>query len=252
MKQFLLILLIVLFSIEGQAQDAMKKDLFEKANALFEDASYREAIDTYLEIEASGFQSAELYYNLGNAYLKNNELAKSILYLERALVLNPGKDYILKNLEIARKRVDTDIIEIPVFLPIRIWQTFSSGLSPKAWLLTELVLLVLLLWSIYKWRFSEESSKRLKSLWSACMILALLIVAISAGFSSENRMLKSDLAIIKSTIALKSGADERANDLTNLSEGLKVRILDEIAGWYKVQLMNKEEGWIRKTDVYLV
>ena len=55
--------LIVLFPILvwGQAS-------FDKANELYQQENYKEAAQLYEELLASGKHSADVYFNLGNAY----------------------------------------------------------------------------------------------------------------------------------------------------------------------------------------
>ena len=46
---------------------AQNQELFEKANAFYNDGKYAEAIDNYQAILEGGYDSADLYFNLGNA-----------------------------------------------------------------------------------------------------------------------------------------------------------------------------------------
>ena len=86
MKNILTILtVLLLFAIPAKA--TVDND-FEKANELYKAGAYSEAIDMYNSVLAQGYTSAALYYNLGNAYFKQGELAQSILAYERALRLS--------------------------------------------------------------------------------------------------------------------------------------------------------------------
>lgn len=49
-----------------------------------------------------------------------------------------------------------------------------------------------------------------------------------------------------------SAADERSEKKENLSEGVKVKIVDQIDNWYKVLLMNKESGWIEQGQIEII
>ena len=68
--------------------------LFSDANQLYSDGNYAEAAKAYEEIITEQ-PNSEVYYNLGNAYFKQNELAKAILAYERCLRLDPRKVVLL-------------------------------------------------------------------------------------------------------------------------------------------------------------
>ena len=73
-------------------------ELFDKGNDLYNQGRYLEAIESYSDIIKDGKHSSELYYNMGNSYYKLNDIANSIFYYEKALLLNPKSDKITNNL----------------------------------------------------------------------------------------------------------------------------------------------------------
>ena len=62
------------------AQDSNMK---VEADSAYLNGNYSTAIELYENLLQKG-ESDELYYNLGNAYYKSDELAKAILNYERA------------------------------------------------------------------------------------------------------------------------------------------------------------------------
>jgi len=56
-----------------------------EADQAFIDERYTDAILLYEEILSQEYVSAEIHYNLGNAYFKAGQIAPSILNYERAL-----------------------------------------------------------------------------------------------------------------------------------------------------------------------
>ena len=81
MKQIFYILSF-LFTLGLFAQNQV---LFEKANTLYNDGKYAEAIDNYNEILKSEKHSADFYFNLANAHYKLNNIAPSIYYYEKLI-----------------------------------------------------------------------------------------------------------------------------------------------------------------------
>ena len=72
-------IIFTLFILNLQSQ---VEDVFDEGNILYNKGKYIEAIDKYNSIIMAGKESSELYYNLGNAYYKINNIANSIYYFE--------------------------------------------------------------------------------------------------------------------------------------------------------------------------
>ena len=108
---FLLTLITVLFSERVMAQSP--EILFEGANKAYASSEYQEAIKLYQKILQQGVESGEVFFNLGNAYYKQNSIGQSILYYEKArkyLENDPGLE---QNLNLAKLRIIDEIDEIP-------------------------------------------------------------------------------------------------------------------------------------------
>lgn len=84
--------------------------LFARANEQYAKGDFTEAATSYQHLIDSGYHSPELYYNLGNAYYKLNELPSAILFYEKAHKIRPGDEDIKVNLQLANSKI-TDKIE---------------------------------------------------------------------------------------------------------------------------------------------
>ena len=89
---FILIITVLsawIASAEGVATEGVATksadDLWGEAEGAYREGNFAEAAAAYEAIIAQGKESAELYYNLGNAYFKQNNLGRSILFYNRAL-----------------------------------------------------------------------------------------------------------------------------------------------------------------------
>ena len=96
MKLNIITLLFFSFCIGQNAE------LFDNGNDLYNQGRYLEAIESYSDIIKDGKHSSELYYNMGNSYYKLNDIANSIFYYEKALLLNPKSEKITNNLSFAQ------------------------------------------------------------------------------------------------------------------------------------------------------
>ena len=81
---------------------------FDEANATYAEGRYGEAAAMYQSL-LDEQPDAQVYYNLGNAYFKQGELAQSILAYERALRLNPNDKDAKYNLAFAQSRITDNI-----------------------------------------------------------------------------------------------------------------------------------------------
>ena len=82
------------------------------ADSAYVRGDYAQAIALYEELLEEG-ESSEVYYNLGNSYFKADNIGKSILNYERALLLNPGNSDIRANLDIARSKTQDNLVSTP-------------------------------------------------------------------------------------------------------------------------------------------
>lgn len=125
------LLLLAILPMRILAADAGINALFEKGNNAYARANYKGAITAYQQI-LKKYQSADVSYNLGNAYYKNGDLAQAILYYEKAYKLSPGDADIYHNLQFARLKT-TDKIDLEsTFFFARWWQMLITAMSLQA------------------------------------------------------------------------------------------------------------------------
>ena len=67
----------------------MAEKVFLEANKALIAENYNDAIDKYESILNNGYESTELYYNLGNAYYRAEYIGKSIWAYSNALEISP-------------------------------------------------------------------------------------------------------------------------------------------------------------------
>jgi len=109
MRSFKIIIALLICGL-GFSQNSQ---LFEEANTLYNEAQYYEALDKYTQILDSGEHSAELYFNMGNAHYKLNNIAPSIYFYEKALLLKPNDKEIKNNIAFARNMTIDAIDKVP-------------------------------------------------------------------------------------------------------------------------------------------
>ena len=116
-------------------------ELWDMANTAYINGNFHSAAEVYEEILSRGVSSVKLYYNLANAYFKEDRIGKAILYYKRALRLAPGNDDIRHNLSVAEARTKDNIEDIPEFFFVTWMREARHTMSCTAWSVLSLVLL---------------------------------------------------------------------------------------------------------------
>lgn len=221
--------------------------LFEQGNNQYRDGNYEAAISTWETVLKSGEHSAALYFNLGNAYFKIENLAESIYFYEKALQLAPGDAEIRNNLAIAQSST-VDIIEP---LPINLFNTWLANTSQMysydGWAIAAVIftLLFSLLFMLYY--FTGASSR--KRIFFSGSFLALFIALLSVYFAFKNHdssvNQRAGIVFTNST-QVRSEPLMRSEVSFILHEGTKVIIISEVDDWKRIKLADGKEGWMLK------
>src|SRR5437660_11435131 len=75
---------------------------FTKANQEYAQGHFKGAISSYEDLVRAGQWSANLFYDLGNAYFRTGDFGQAILNYERAIALERHHPEATANLQIAR------------------------------------------------------------------------------------------------------------------------------------------------------
>ncbi len=250
MKKMLVFLSI--FVTISFAQETNLGKWFQKGNSAYLKKDYQTAVDLFSKIEKSGYESFELYFNLGNSYFKQGIYGKAILYFERAFMLDTQNEDVRYNLEIANSRIQDRIDVIPDFFFFSFWKWLISLFSVNT-ILFLLSLFVLTLFAfIYLFRFQTEFSKRLSLLgiFSSTLLIAFFIILY---VSKVDLVSNENYAIITmSEVTVKSSPNDESKATFIIHEGLKVLIVDNLSDWFEIKLADGKKGWLKKSDFELI
>ena len=123
------------------AQDAAITATLDRAQQAMAASDYASAVLAYEELTAAGYASTALYLNLGNAYLRQNDLGRAILAYERGLRLDPGAGDLRHNLDLAYRQQQDAVQSTPTFFLVRWWRQWAGWLGVNGWGIVFLVLL---------------------------------------------------------------------------------------------------------------
>ena len=219
--------------------------LFDEGNSFYNNGNYEQAIEKYSSIIKSGFESSELYYNLGNSYYKINDIANSIFYFEKSLLLDPNNLESKNNLSFANNMTIDRIETVPVNQIAKLISNLSTLFKYQQWfyvaLFIELISVVFFI--LYLFNKNPDTKRKYFSIFISFFILFSVVLAIS--FNSKSISDKNNPAIIfENRIAFKTEPNERSEQIFELNKGTKVNIIEEVNEWSLVELSNGSKGWI--------
>src|SRR5208283_3571750 len=138
MKRFCILFLLLVPSLLIADEASLQ---IEQANQLYRSGTYQKAAELYEQILKNGYESPALYYNLGNAYFKMQNIPAAILSYERGKRLAPRDEDILYNLRLANLRVVDKIEPLPQLFLIEWWNAFVNFFSSDGWGMIGIVML---------------------------------------------------------------------------------------------------------------
>lgn len=222
--------------------------LFAEANAQYADGNYAEAAESYRQVLVEQ-PSAEVYYNLGNAYFKQGELSQSILAYERALRLRPLYKDAQYNLKFAQSRIVDNIEDTNSFFVSNWLKAVRNLLSEQTWMWLSVVLFLLTLTGAMLFAFSRVVWLRKTAFYTAIVALVISIAACAnAGSLHKRDTLRAEAVITQGIVNAKSSPDRSGTDLFTLHEGTKVVIKEQLGNWCNIHVGNNI-GWIPLTTL---
>ncbi|MBI4585452.1 MAG: hypothetical protein HY717_15675 [Planctomycetes bacterium] len=227
--------------------------IFSEANRRFEEARSDEdlirAAEGYRRLLDRGLKNSQLYYNLGNTYLRLRDHGQAILNFRRALLYQPDHAKAIAMLEYARQQVslaerfDTGG-ESPILRTLFFWH-YGLAFSTR---LEALILALLFFWILLAARlFTRLPYHRF-------LIAALLAVAIALGVSLGAQLLLqrgAEAVIVAKEAEVRSGNGPDFDLVFKhpLPSGIEVKILESRAHWHFVEFPGGVEGWILASAV---
>jgi tetratricopeptide (TPR) repeat protein len=229
---------------------AQNEVLFEQGNTFYNEGKYNEAIMKYEAILDTENHSAELYFNLGNAHYKLNNIAPSIYYFEKALSLKPNDKEILDNIAFARNMTVDDIDIVPDVGLSKLFKNLTNMLTFDTWAYISVVTLFLSVIMYLFYYFSYQTGKKRLAFIGSTSFIILTCISLFFAFNNFNIYKSHNPAIVFSQEALvKSEPNLRSEEVFRLHEGTKVQILDTVNNWKKIKLTDGKTGWISSDDM---
>ena len=221
-----------------------------EADSAYIRGQYQQAIKDYEMLLKQG-ASADLYYNLGNAYYRSENITRAVLNYERALLLSPGDRDVRFNLQIARaKTIDKIVPESEMFF-FTWYRSLVNLMSVDAWAWTALIALALLIVLLLVYLFSDRIWLRKVGFFGGFVLLILFALSnLFAWQQKQDLLFRKGAIVISPSVTVKSTPAKNGTDLFILHEGTKVSITDgTMKGWMGIRIADGKEGWIESNMI---
>lgn len=219
--------------------------LFTNGNRAYQAGDYQAAVQAYLEILATGYTSAALYYNLANAYFKAGDNARAILNYERAARLKPADEDTLFNLQVARLAVVDKIPELPELFWEKAIRSFRSRFS-----LDSLAVIILLLYFaffgglILLLLFRRKTMRRIVIPFMTLLGLVLLVFTFTFVSKALAQTRDAEAVITADQVDARSAPAENGTVIFTIHAGLKVKLIQHRGDWQEIRLPDGKQGWL--------
>lgn len=230
-----------------EAVKAYQAKQYEKAAALLQ-----KEVDYH---KSKGEVSAMLYYNLGNAYFRADELGKAMLYYERALLLDPGNSDIRHNIAYAGTKVeDSDKIIKAEDIFVQEWfDSIENLFTSNVWAFLGITFFLVTIVCCFFFLFGTKIWVKKTAFYAGIVgLLCVVLFNLFAYFQQEDNTNKDTAIIMSPSVQLVSSPDEKSKVLMNLHAGLKVRVTKTDGDWYEIKIDNGEIGWIQSDKLEII
>ena len=222
----------------------------QNADDEYAKGNYQQAIKDYQEILKAGV-SSEIYYNLGNAYYRTDNITQALLAYERALQLSPGDNDIRFNLQYARsKTIDKITPETEMFF-VTWYHSLVNFTSVDRWAKTAIVSIVMALLLILVFLFAPQMWARKSGFYGSAVFLLLFAFANLFAFQQKHELeTKQGAIVIAPTVNVKKTPAASGTDVFVIHEGTRVDITDRgMKQWRGVKLADGREGWLKTSQI---
>src|SRR5262245_20588360 len=228
--------------------------IFEQGNKLYEQGKFAEAAAAYDQLIHSGYRSAALFYNLGNAWFKAGRPGRAIAAYRQAEKWNPRDPNLQFNLQFVRKKVNGGETA-----PAKLWHRALTHLTLDEW--TLLAAGAYWLWFLLLGlrEFRSNLRRSLQGYTATAGAAALLLVGCLAAAAYEQGRVTEAVVVVPEAI-VRHGPLEESQVKFQLRDGSEIIVLDEkelligdkTQSWLQVQDGARGIGWLKRDQVIVL
>ena len=235
-------LLLAIICFGGTSAKAVTKN---NADTEYQKGNYQQAIRDYEEILKNG-ESAEIYFNLGNAYYRTDNITKAVLNYERARLLSPGDDDINFNLQFARSKTIDKITPQSEMFFVTWYKSLVNFTSVDNWAKTGILCIVMALLLVLLYLFGPQLMLRKIGFFGGLAFFVIFLLSNLFAFQQKQALdNRTGAIIISPSVNIKKTPAKNSADQFVLHEGTRVDIIDKgMTDWRCIRVGDGREGWI--------
>ena len=244
---------IIIAAFMLSAMSASAATTIESANAAYQSGNYQQAITLYEQALKAG-NSSELYYNLGNAYYRRNNITKALINYEKAYLYNPTDADIRHNLDYVRtKTIDKLIPSADIFF-VSWYKSLVYSLSIYGWALFSLLMIIISLIALLTYLFTNNDLLRKFGFWTTLLTFLLFIFSVIFAFQQTNNITNSNCGIVTAEqVAVKKTPESGSETVVTIHEGTHLEVVDDgMSEWKEIELPDGKTGWIPTNSFTLI
>jgi len=243
---------------------ARRAEVFYQAQRAYEQAVQVSATDAvqaerFLRQAADGFQgliddgavNGRLYYNLGNTYLRLNEVGRAILNYRRAERFIPADDRLAEGLRVARsvRRTDIPVAGRSELIHALLFWHYQTTLRGRA--------VVGMVFYVLFWLAAIGATLRRHEAWRYVLLGSLLLWAMLgcslAGSAYAAAHWREGVILVDNVVVTKDpGVGSSPEFKEPLQQGVEFELLERHGRWYRIRLPNGKSGWIPQETADLI
>lgn len=231
----------------------------------YNNKEYADAVEAFESVVANDHASADVYYNLANAYFKlgqqgdtsrpfaGGELGRAVLNYERALKLDPTMDDARYNLDIA-KDLTNDTESVPESFIARLWHSFAGAMTTNGWATLSLSSLFVTVGLLLLYLLHSAIVVRKVAFFLAIATVLLFVLATALSLTQLSAVTDSSRAVIltNDTTPVHASPDSGSKIIRQPSQGVTVQMERTQGDWTEVRFADGEKGWLRTRSVEVI
>lgn len=266
MKRYILIIFILLFAGGIANIHAAGANSASRAAAYYNKGDYAKAIEIYDSIIKSDGASAQLLFNMGNAYVRLNKLGEGMVCYQKAQARQPSNNIIRENINYITDKISDrnkaklegknvnvmpDDLTGLNMIGHRIW----SRVSPSLWGWLAIAAFLIMIVGVSFYLFSQNVKLRKVGFFGGIVCLVLTVVLNVFTFLGRDYWLHRNECVIMSYEAtLLPEPDKKAKpQVTPLVSGTVLQVIErdvyDSPGWVKVRLNSNFIGYLPKSEI---
>ena len=234
------------FPQKGQAQEQQSISVWVAANQAYREQRFLQAATSYETLLARGHINGHLYYNLGNAYFRLNDMGKAIGYYLLAFQYLPRHEDLIANLNYARMQT-IDRRENPGSSWREVFRQWSSPMTLQEWFLL-LVIASGIFWggALVRLFYRREILS-----WLVILSGGLTLFLFVGLFIKWWAPLPTATILPQESVVF-SAPHRQSTVLFRLHAGTEVTIEEEMEQWIKIRFEPTQKGWVERNSLFLV